>query len=198
MFQVKWTALFQRHCSDEVLLAYVDSELPRYQERRVKKHLGSCWGCRARLSELDEQAQVFARAFAEQTFPGPGRVAHARESIWRRVRTYEQRFAPAPQMSVLPRRQPRMAWSVAGAVCAGAVGLILWRSTPERALPPEVVLARTQETEVRLQREPLHQNFRVEVVQENPEPEQRVSHLEIWLDGPRGRFASPGKTPTAL
>jgi len=175
------------------LLAYVDRELTLRKERKVKNHLGVCWSCRARLGELDSGAQNFARAFSDQTFPGPHRVSRARDAIFDRVRLWEQERSPAPAIPLVQHWRRRLVLPAAVAAVLVA-GISLFRlATPEQMPSPETVLARAQETEAQLYQEPIHQTFRVEVMQEKPLSEHRASRLEVWFDNSQGRFASRWK-----
>jgi anti-sigma factor RsiW len=117
-----WSDLFRRHCSDETLLAHVDGELP-VTRTGVNRHLRSCWRCRARLTELEEQARALATAFEEQTFPGPYRIAEAQHTFWDRVEHYERSLTPAPEFRLMPSGHRYHWW--AAVACAMLVGAAL-------------------------------------------------------------------------
>lgn len=63
-----WRETLPRHCSDERLLAHADRELTALVKRMVRRHLGKCWECRARLAELEQQALALAKAAREESF----------------------------------------------------------------------------------------------------------------------------------
>jgi hypothetical protein len=52
------------------------------------------------------------------------------------------------------------------------------------------ILARARSAEEKLSRNPVHQQFRIEVVQLKPEKQRREGRLSIWSDPGSGRFAS--------
>ncbi len=86
-----------KHCSDADLLALLDGELALGQRLRADWHLSRCWQCRARRTELDQQAQAFARAVAADTFPSPSRITDARLSFEERRKAWPSaRPQPAP------------------------------------------------------------------------------------------------------
>lgn len=58
------------HLSDEELLLAADGELPTRRAVQVRAHLSACWGCRARMSELEGTIADFARAH-RQTLDRP-------------------------------------------------------------------------------------------------------------------------------
>jgi hypothetical protein len=111
------------HPDEELLLRYLDAELPARKARQVRKHLDACWRCRAELSAL--QATVddcvrYERNVLDGCEPpaawGDLRAGFARidaeaepESVWTRL--------------TRPFRLPAFRWAAAGmaavlAVCA--------------------------------------------------------------------------------
>jgi hypothetical protein len=50
------------HLSDQELLRAADGELPTSRAAQVRAHLAACWGCRARMAELEGTIADFARA----------------------------------------------------------------------------------------------------------------------------------------
>src|SRR5215470_14312292 len=82
--------MFQRHCSDEQLLAFVDGELTRWSRRRVTRHLERCWKCRGRAQELESQAHCVARLLLEADFRWTRRIAEAKEGFLLRARECER------------------------------------------------------------------------------------------------------------
>ena len=105
-----WRQMRSVHCSSEMLLAYVDGELSRQTAKKVKLHLEGCWECRARMTDLDHQAQELARMSALQTFPSPDRIGKGRSEFFDRVDDCERRsveatprFGSAPLVARLGR-----------------------------------------------------------------------------------------------
>jgi hypothetical protein len=50
------------HLSDQELLLAADGELPSRRAAQVHAHLAACWGCRARMAEIETAIADFARA----------------------------------------------------------------------------------------------------------------------------------------
>jgi hypothetical protein len=89
---------FSKHFSDDSLIAHLDGELSARQMARVRKHLQSCWRCRLRLSDLEQQILAVTRAVQEDHFPGVSRIAAAK-----------QRFLDASAQLTMP---PARDWSI--------------------------------------------------------------------------------------
>ena len=177
-----WSDLFRRHCSDETLLAHVDGELP-VTRTGVNRHLRSCWRCRARLAELEEQTRALATAFEGQAFPGPYRIAEAQHRFWDRVEQYERSLAPAPEFRLMPSVHRYHWW--AAVACAMLLGAPLLVHVGRDPVPkPTEVLAAMRSMELELPQPSLllHQELRVEIRQTRPARSQRTSHLRVWND----------------
>jgi anti-sigma factor RsiW len=76
-----WKHRFDRHCSDDRLLAFLDGELHGLARLRTARHLRRCWECRAHLSGLEHQAESLARLMEKQTASQSGRTAEARAAV---------------------------------------------------------------------------------------------------------------------
>src|SRR5215471_6394551 len=139
-----WRRLGQKHCSDEVLLAYLDGELSSCVENATKKHLQACWDCRARLTELEEQAQALTRSLAEQVFPGPDRIEAARQKVLARQEQFERSLAREPQLHSVHTSALRVSFAVVAAIfCLAA--LATWFVRVQQPTPrARDVLARAQ------------------------------------------------------
>lgn len=99
------------HCSDIHLVAFLDGELPFWRRHAVRRHLENCWKCRARLSELELEAESFARLLREDHFVPLGRWLIARRSLVSRMDSSNV-HAPA----LFTRHRARAAMVLAAAV----------------------------------------------------------------------------------
>lgn len=189
--------IFQNHYSDATLISYLDGELSGRMERRVQKHLQTCWKCRTRAAELEQQVHELERAFAAQTFPGPSRIDAARRRLFERCRTVlEARdWQPLAHWSVQPPRRIRLAPALAAAACVVALGL--WFGLRGPAPEAVEIVAGLQEFERAAYSEPaaFHQVFRVEMAEIRPRRRKRVSRVEIWSDPGRRRHAARWEEP---
>lgn len=175
---------FQKHCSDERLIAHLDGELPFYRRARVQKHLAECWQCRLRLSEIERQVLETTRAMADDPFPGPGRVAAARERFLQQADQVAERVFRAQR----PRRVAAWRWLVPAAAGAAAIAAFF----VFRPGPPDAVAAieRVEAAEAQAARTPTHQRLRVVARQLRPAPASREGRLELWTEPGRGRYTS--------
>ncbi|MBL8178162.1 MAG: hypothetical protein JNK48_26040 [Bryobacterales bacterium] len=118
-----------KHCSDQRLLAYVDGEQSLIASALTRRHLQSCWECRARVAQLEAAAHQLTSARARSPFLPPSRVESARRQVLNAI-------------AVRPYAAPRTLWTRAAAYglltslgLAGAAGLWdAWR--PSVAEPP--------------------------------------------------------------
>ena len=167
---------FQRHCSDDTLICHLDGELPFYAKTPVRRHLERCWQCRLRLSEIERQALAATRAMEADAFPGPHRIAAARE----RFLSQADRIA-AEELDVRPRTTRAPGWR--GLVWAAAALLLaavlpLWRMTRSERAPSAVeAMTRVAQAEAQAARAPSHQRFRVVARQARPEQAVREGRL---------------------
>lgn len=182
------TTLFERHCSDESLIAHLDGELPFYRREIVRRHVEKCWRCRLRLSEIEEQVLETARAMERDSFPGPGRVAAARLRFLDRADAvaegvFRARLRPAAA-------RPALAWTAAGVAILGLFAA--WRLTREEAAPVSAreTIQRIETAVGASAQAPAHQRFRVVVRQLRPEPASRERVLELWSEPERGRYTT--------
>jgi hypothetical protein len=177
---------FEKHCSDELLLAHLDGELSFGAGAVLQRHLKACWDCRTRAAELDRQIQAVAAAVARQTFPGPDRLEAARARLLAGQAEFERK-AKSPAAAAKASRLRRPFWPVFAACClalAAGVSFRQYRTQPEtgaRALLASVELAEKQ-----THRLPVYQMFRAEIREVLPERRARVAKLEVWAE-PEGR-----------
>jgi hypothetical protein len=186
-----WKKPFRKHCNDELLLGYLDGELSLPIDSIVRKHLNTCWECRGRLAELEEQAVLVAKEFAHEIFPGPDRVEDARQgfSVWQQ--RFERRFDPGPNLLLLaPTSFSIRPIAAVGFFCLIIAGL--WSSYRFHKPGAGDVLAATQRFERKFYEVPLplHQSLRIEVAQVKPRKRRRAGTLEVWSEPKGARFAS--------
>ncbi len=182
--------MFPRHYSDEQLLAHLDGELSGWVKRRIQGHLDSCWSCRARQAELEQQIYAVTSTFEERNFPRPDWVAESKRRFLGWEQRFEQSTFPPDQAQTRPQtfRVRVVAIAATVIVCAGILATRSYFRRP--ALRSAEVMARTRGAEFELSREPVHQAFRLEIVQVRPSRVRRSSRLEVWSDANRARFAS--------
>lgn len=175
------------HCSDEELLRRLDGELPALRNVRVRRHLHSCWRCRARLEAFEQEIHRFAVNMDEWRFPPSEWSGPAKERLRARIREFEAEAAPrAPGW----RRIPVPVWGVAVAI---VMLLVVWRPGVQRAPAPlrvTDVIAHAANTETTVYSQPVHQDFSVRITQSRPQPKTIDSRLQVWSDRDTGRFAS--------
>jgi hypothetical protein len=200
-----WKNRHRKHCSDEILMAHLDGELLRRIEDSTRRHLLGCWDCRARLSEFEAQAEELTRLSAEPGFPGPERIAAARQKTRLLQEHFERSLLlPTPQFRFISQLGLRPIVAFAGVLVFSLMVLIILPKFPQPGIHPNEVLTRSRQVEeafYRPQRENpttgqtasapvVHQSFRVEVQPLRPAEPDRVSHLQVWSEPMSGRFAS--------
>jgi predicted anti-sigma-YlaC factor YlaD len=124
------------HLSDEEMFLVTDGELPSRCAALVHAHLAACWGCRARMAEMEETIAAFARAYRQTLDPrlpsisGPRALLRARlaelaskpeANSWRRLLNF-----------TLATRDARII-GAAVLIAALAGSFLVHRSTPHRA-----------------------------------------------------------------
>jgi hypothetical protein len=185
-----WKHRFDRHCSDDRLLAFLDGELHGLARLRTARHLRRCWECRAHLSGLEHQAESLARLMEKQTASQSGRTAEARAAFLAWKEEYERKAVAARRGSV-----PWARWSLAAAgVCAAIALVFLPRPAERKRAEPDAaeVLRGVRGFQTGLRQKPgtLHQVLNVDVVQSRPVPRRSSGRVEIWSDREGGRYAS--------
>lgn len=176
------------HCSDEELLYHLDGGLPSLSERRVRRHLKSCWRCRTRLGAYEEEIHRLTTGMDEWHFPGPEWIREAKHRLGQRVRDLETGFSE-------PRSRSFKMWAIKGSLAAAALilcvgGGFLWLRQSATPLRPSEVIEHTSTVERALYEQPVHQTFSVEISQIRPVPKAVNTQLEIWSDRGSGKFAS--------
>jgi hypothetical protein len=73
------------HLSDQEMLLAADGEFSSHRAARVRAHLAECWGCRARMAEIEGTIADFTlahrQAFDPQVPPINGARAHLRAQL---------------------------------------------------------------------------------------------------------------------
>ncbi len=73
------------HLSDQEMLLAADGELSAHRAALVRNHLAECWGCRARMAEIERTIADFTladrQAFDPQVPPISGARAHLRAQL---------------------------------------------------------------------------------------------------------------------
>jgi hypothetical protein len=184
-------SLLQKHCSDESLLAHLDGELSLRRERAVKRHLATCWDCRARLAELEQQAESVTRSLAEQRFPGSHHIEGAKRRFLEAREEFERGLRVPHEIDHGLSFATRLSFAIALVVLT-VVAVALWRSSRKPDLGPREVLLRTQSFEAAQTRDApaVHQFFRVEISPIEPALPVSVRHLDVWSESSGGRFAA--------
>jgi hypothetical protein len=118
-----------KHCSDEQLLEYLDSESGAAARIGVRWHLSRCWRCRTRLNAIEAQVHSLLRAIDQHPFP-PERIDAARERFFRSAAAVGDgsgarvRFPPRV---IVPR--------ILACIAASLSAFALWHLTPARVEP---------------------------------------------------------------
>ena len=180
------------HCSDESLVAHLDGELSLWKDKAVHKHVQTCWECRRRLAEFEQEMMAVTEAADGYAFPGPQRIVAARMRFFATVKNLTDRPTPL----VFLRLYPRL--GVCMGICAVLVVTLAWMFVarkmplrfPDSKPTVSVVLARAKDAELQTRPGPVYQEFRVVLSKTVPEASRRESHLRIWSDSGQQRFAS--------
>jgi anti-sigma factor RsiW len=97
------TSRLREHPNDEMLLAYLDGEMPNRRMRETRSHLKICWQCRSALSQLESQAEAISQLLSATSKFDSDRSARAKEKFLRWRTAFESsrrsffRFQP-PQL----------------------------------------------------------------------------------------------------
>jgi hypothetical protein len=109
------------HLTDEDLLLMLDGEVSTRRARRMRRHLSSCWNCRARMAEIEGAIGDFVHAYqaSEPELPpmaGPRALLKARMAEMGQER---------PGWPLVPLQTRRLAyiWALVIVVALGGGGL---------------------------------------------------------------------------
>jgi hypothetical protein len=181
------------HCSDEVLIRYLDLELPSAERERVTGHLGACWQCRASLAGLESAIHRVASLTKDDRFVAPERVAAAR-------RKFLEAAAPAPRAVANVRTWRDRSWlaAAAAAVAVVAAGITLRPRKPERpavVVSAAAVSAAAVAEQVRAAEAvaipggaAVVQTFRFEARELDPPRRRSEASIEVWSDAASQQF----------
>jgi hypothetical protein len=186
---MKLWAASQEHYSDEQLLAYLDGELQPTTTLRVQSHLATCWECRARMQDIEQQVHLVTTTIMETSVNGMDRATRAKTSF-----LAQRRYTPDPKLARTLLSTPRLIrWGTLLLAGLTTIFLFVLLSPFSRrgATPsPGEIMARSLASESGLAEQSVHQTFQIEMEQLKPVQRKRVSELQVWSDNGGGRFAS--------
>ena len=182
------------HYSDEDLLRALDGELPRLHAYAVREHLRTCWRCRDRQAELEEQIRAVVRSLHDTTPTGPAWMSAQKERLRQSQREWETTHVAEPVVRSGLRWAAgwRHAMAVA-AVVAVVAAAALWSMRGGEQPPtyePRAVLAQAVAAEALPESASVEQEFRVEYVVGEADESRAGGRLTFWADGETERFAS--------
>lgn len=120
------------HCSDDLLIAFLDGELPLEERRRVERHLELCWRCRPRAAEIEEQIRKVTEIFAETEHLVESDDPERRQRLLDRCRSARIQTSPTPGARVArPYRLPIASLATAGALALASVTTWVAVSRPD-------------------------------------------------------------------
>ena len=130
------SSLGMRHPEDGQLLRYLDGELPGRRARQIRKHLETCWHCRAELEELESTAGDcvrYRKNVLGTCLPPPPAAWQDLSRGFDRIDASldgESLAARLARTMFLPR--PGVPWAVAGAIAMAVICTVVyqWRETP--------------------------------------------------------------------
>jgi hypothetical protein len=180
--------VFSRHCSDAQLLAHLDGELSAWERVRVQSHLEKCWACRGRREALEKQAHLFALPFEGGIF-GADWAKKARKRFLERRNHYETTCRPR---SARPANDRVLPFALALAAAIACIAVVEYEYARRKPAGPTTsqVIAHVRRAEADLERNSVHQVFRVEAGEIHPKPARRTGRIEVWSDRQNGRYAS--------
>lgn len=100
------------HPSDQDLLLWADGELSSRRAAKVRRHLSSCWKCRARMSDLEQSIAAFVHQYQREVDVKAPPIEGPRSLLIARM---EERAAPSGT--------GRHIWRVSAAAALAAVCL---------------------------------------------------------------------------
>jgi len=205
-------SLFQNHSGEksehpprELLLLFVDGELPTKDAAQMETHLEACWPCRVKTQKIQDAIAGIIE-FDDQVLtarlvpPGGWRnfnrqlgqlaAASGKQSLSSKLFGSIARFFPVARFSEAPQRllRPAMVRNFAAILLLILVAALLFRFRHEPVVSASELLnhaIEAQAQQIQAKTDPVvHQ--RLKVVRTDPSRESEVS-LEIWRDAKNGR-----------
>jgi hypothetical protein len=185
-----------KHCSDVVLLAHLDGELPRWRSHLVANHLERCWQCRTRQFEIEERVHAAMRGVIGHDLIPPERVEAAKRAFQAKRSAWEGETAGRSWKLVLFERSWRRpaAFGMATQALMLCV-LILWQYVwpkPILAAPLLERSARLEEIPTGVSPQVLHRSLHLE---ERSHGTVRRRRIEVWQELPT---TSPNSLPRRM
>jgi anti-sigma factor RsiW len=103
----------REHLNDEMLLAYLDGELPNGQMSAISAHLLVCWQCRSSLSDLETLAETISQLLSTSSKIDFDRSVRAKEKFLRWRAAFE-----SSRRSFFSCQVPQLLRNLADAVLA--------------------------------------------------------------------------------
>ena len=175
-----------KHCNNQDLLAYLDGELPSRQAFEVSEHLSSCWRCRSRAGDLENQIRTLTREFTAGNFPDRTTVTAAKNTFLKWRDEYD-RESSAIRFVFL---DPPVPTPVVLALLALALIVLALFTHSRPHLSPQRVLARAQSAEqLVIANASIHESYLIEIKRNSTSIPAPKSNLEIWSEPSADRFA---------
>ena len=187
------------HLSDDDLLLYLDGEAAPNRGKKIEEHVKSCWGCRARLHEIEQAVTGFVSA-RTALLDSP---AAAPPKGWRE---FEYRLSELETRAGRPRLDVRLSsalaamWRARKPVPLGFAALALtivyvWLVLPSSTASAKEVLARAGDAEARMASRVTGPVFyqKLRVRRTAPRTVFEEETVEVWSDAARQRLGHRGK-----
>jgi hypothetical protein len=138
------------HLADQELLLAADGELPAHRAAQVHAHLAACWGCRARMAEIEATIADFARAHRQTLDPqlppvaGPRALLRARLAdlaAERQANSWQRLFQFTTAIFQFTTATRAAAFLCVAAFMAAAVGGLLIQHSTLRMTSPIIALS---------------------------------------------------------
>lgn len=182
--------MHRKHCSDEQLIAMLDGELGRRDQRHVEEHLAACWKCRARRAEIEDGIHRFSQEAERFPYPGPDWTIRARRRLLAGMAARE------PDGAVTLRQMPAVSWGgrvrFPAMIAAGiALCFLVYSHWFQSSLRVEAHqrIDRFVESDRGLGSASLHQVMRVELRQTGHTERRKGLRVEVWSDPAANRHA---------
>jgi hypothetical protein len=194
--------LMTKHLHDEELLAHLDGELTYSEKLTVASHLQSCWDCRTRLNDLQNNIQRLIEI--RKSLPGPNAygtaemrveqfrsrlMRHAEEtraafSWWKRCRSVFQHSTTTSVMWIGRHRQPALALLVAFCLV-----LTMFTDVWTTRLSAETILLKAQNFET-IHEAPsgsvLKSSLRIEKIERATDQRKKLKSVTVFRESQPG------------